>query len=574
MSVDNKYDSKTNKPSGEDYYRSLNRKIIVIILFMSITPLAVISLVILYYMESSYEEKAIDYLKVLVNNHRNDIDGFLHERLADLRVLALAHELDKFKDEKFLERNLQAMHRAGAYDFVDLGLVNGRGLQVAYAGPFKLGKADYSAAQWFIRALKKEHSISDVFLGLRGAPHFIVTVRIKDGPDIWILRGTVDFESFNSLVREIKIGETGAAYIVNNCGACQTEKRPIESWVSHLINDLRNSTRLKADKTHVFRRIDDSGEKWLYVLAPLKDGEWFLVYEQKAEDAFSVIHRTRTIALAVFILAHLIIVIATVIIARKVVQRIREADSQKETMNEQVLHAGKLASIGELASGIAHEINNPLAIMMEEAGWMEDLLEEEDIEKSNNFKEYQVAINQINKQGKRCKEITHKLLSFARQTDPEPKNLQLNDIVEDAVSLSHQRIKYGAVKIELNTDPNLPSIKASPTELQQVLLNIINNSLDALEPRGGNIKITTKKEKGYAVISIEDDGPGIPDSILQRIFDPFFTTKAVGKGTGLGLSICYGIIKKLDGEISVLNLEGKGVTFNIRIPFDIEGGPD
>ncbi len=561
-------------PEESSYHRSLKRKIVVTILLMSITPLVLISGSILYYLEASYKEKAVDYLKIVVMKHRDEIDSFLNERLVDLKVIAASHPLDRLVNPDFLEAKLQAMHGAQSLGFVDLGVVNSEGAQIAYAGPFKLGRADYYDALWFRRAAIQDSYISDVFMGLRGLPHFIVTVRKESNGRTWILRGTVDFESFNALVHGIRIGETGLAFILNRSGELQTEAGPLTVSDKKQAAQVITASATSMTEVRVIEKQDREGSPTLYVTAPLKDGDWLLVYRQNARDAFSVIYRARTIAAAVFVSAFTAIVIVTVLIARNMVQRIADADAQKRLMNEQVIHAGKLASIGELASGVAHEINNPLAIIMEEAGWMEDLLTEEDIRGTANYEEYRRALEQIRAQGKRCKGITHKLLSFARKTDPEPKDIQLNEIVEEVVSLSRQRIKYGNVTIASHMQPDLPCVQASPSEMQQVLLNIINNSLDAMEPDGGNIGITTRTENAQVVIDIEDDGPGIPESILPRIFDPFFTTKAVGRGTGLGLSICYGIVQKMEGELSVASSVGKGTVFHIRLPVSPDSRSD
>jgi two-component system NtrC family sensor kinase len=225
-----------------------------------------------------------------------------------------------------------------------------------------------------------------------------------------------------------------------------------------------------------------------------------------------------------------------------------------------------LASLGELAAGIAHEINNPVAVMVEEAGWIQDLLEEEDLKESKNLDEFKQSLKQIRVQGVRCKEITHKLLSFARKTDPRPRDVQLNELVDEVVNLCQQRARYATVKINTELDPQLPAVHASPTEMQQVIMNLINNSLDAIDGRGGVVEVKTSSKDGFVVLEVADNGPGIPEAYLPRIFDPFFTTKPVGKGTGLGLSICYGIITKMGGKISVSSAIEVGTTFHIRIP--------
>ncbi|MFC1820706.1 sensor histidine kinase [Thermodesulfobacteriota bacterium] len=143
----------------------------------------------------------------------------------------------------------------------------------------------------------------------------------------------------------------------------------------------------------------------------------------------------------------------------------------------------------------------------------------------------------------------------------------MNDLIEELIALSAQRAKYSNVKISSHLKHDLPSIKVSQDEMQQVFLNLINNSLDAMEKGGGVIDIKTGLEGDYIDIRVADNGPGIPEANLNRIFDPFFTTKKVGKGTGLGLALCYGIIRKLGGEIGVHSVIDKGTTFHIKLPF-------
>ncbi len=251
--------------------------------------------------------------------------------------------------------------------------------------------------------------------------------------------------------------------------------------------------------------------------------------------------------------------------------RIKE---ELEKTQLQLLQAEKMASLGMLAAGVAHEINNPVAIMIEEAGWMGDLLEEEEFQSSENLKEFSRALKQINTQGKRCKEITHKLLTFARKTDSNVDTVQVNEIIGDVVGLSVQRAKYVNVDLKTRLRTDVPAIRISPSEIQQVLLNLINNALDAMEKEGGAITVSSGVEQGRILVEVADNGPGISRSALNKIFDPFFTTKPVGKGTGLGLFICYFIIKTMGGKIDVESEIGVGATFSIRIPVPDEALSD
>jgi len=561
---------KQNKQKADSYL--LTRNMLLTIIIAAVLPMLVVSSIVLYQFDSSYHEKVYAHLEELALNHKQNIDNFLKEKLGDIRLLATTFSFEELSNEDFLRARLESLQQIFGPVFVDLGVVNARGIQVAYAGPFKLGKALYSTADWFQKTINRENFISDVFLGLRGLPHFIVAVRENRNGESWILRATIDFAAFNNLVESIRIGETGFAYILNNEGELQTKTLVKEIPPGGPCADFVESGGKTKRKIEIIERVDEFGEDELYVTACLKDGNWFLIFRQKASDAFRDLYRTVRITIAFMLLGVLGIVATGYFLSRRMVNRIVRSDQKKEMITEQVVETGKLASIDELAAGIAHEINNPVAIMIEEAGWVEDLLAEEEFKDGENLDEFKRALQQIRTQGKRCKEITHKLLSFARKTDSRIQDVQLNDLIEDLIALSAQRAKLSNVEIHSNLQENLPTVRASQSELQQVLLNLINNALDAMEKIGGNLRISTRIQEDsiiigdHLLIEVADDGPGIPAANLAKIFDPFFTTKPVGKGTGLGLSICYGIIKKMGGSIEARSVIGGGTTFAVKLP--------
>ncbi len=554
------------------YYRSLTRKMILTIILVSFTPLILVGSIILYRFHVSYHEKLEAHLQELVLKHKQTIDSFLKEKLGDIRFLSETFCFDELKDASFLQDRLDLLQQSFGPVFVDLGVVNSRGLQVAYAGPFRLGEALYFEADWFKKAMKTRHFISDVFLGLRGLPHFIVAVRDNWMGDQWILRATIDFVAFNDFVKNIRIGETGFAYILNRKGKFQT--KPFFD-IAQKNEPYRDFLMIKEDdpqKVHIVEKKDDSGRKIIYVASFLKDGDWLLVYQQNHRDAYLDFFRTIVVGITIIVFGTFGIVFAALFLSKRMVHRISMADQEKEMMNKQIIETGRLASIGELAAGIAHEINNPVAIMVEEAGWIKDLLEEEEFRESENLDEFERALNQIKTQGRRCKEITHKLLSFARKTDSRVQEIRINELIRELVALSEQRAKYAKITIHMDLENNLPVTYLAQSEMQQVLFNLINNAIDAMEKKGGELTITTYLEKDTIGIKISDNGPGIPVANLSRIFEPFFTTKPVGKGTGLGLSICYGIIQKMGGQIHVESIIDSGTTFNIRLP--VQGSPE
>ncbi len=553
------------------YYRSLTLNMTVTIIVVSFIPVFLVGSTIYYNFYASYQEKTYAHLEELVEKHRQQIDDFLVDKLADIRFMARNLDYANLSNEAFLRSTLASLQRNYRYVFVDLGVVNGAGHQVAYAGPFQLAEADYATTDWFQQAMQKEYVISDVFLGLRRLPHFIVAVKGTFNGEPWILRATIDFVIFNDLVENIREGKTGFAYILNRDGEFQT--KPLIDFVpgKGCYGHFFDCDKELDDRVTIMEREGGDGKKSIYVTALLKDKNWLLVYRQESSDAFSDLKRAQIISVIIFIVGGVCIIMMAFMVSIRQVERIKEADRAKELMNQQVIETGKLASIGELAAGIAHEINNPVAIMVEEAGWIQDLLEEEDFSRSANLDEFERALKQINTQGKRCKEITHKLLSFARKTDARVQDFSINDLIEDVVGLSEQRAKYAKVTITSLLDENLPAIQASPSEMQQVFLNLINNAVDAMEKEGGVITVVTRRQESQVEIEVRDTGPGIPPANLDRIFDPFYTTKPVGKGTGLGLSICYGIIKKMEGDISVRSVMDEGTTFTIEIPIRKEG---
>ncbi|MCF8127442.1 MAG: two-component sensor histidine kinase [Deltaproteobacteria bacterium] len=565
------------KQKTENYYHLLTRNMLLTIIIVSVMPMIMVSGITLYQFEISYEEKVHAHLKELILKHKQNIDTFLREKLDNIRFIGTSFSLDELKDEDFLRNRLETLQQIYGRVFVDLGVVNSKGIQVAYAGPFKLEKAVYSDANWFLQATQSDYFKSDVFLGLRGLPHFIIAVRQNWKSEKWILRATIDFLAFNNLVENLRIGQTGFAFILNQKAELQTKPRlELSPDREPYLSFLRNSGEFK-DGVRIIEQDDAQGNKMVYVAAVLKHGEWLLVYQQKASDAFSELNTTVKITLALILLGAIGIVTTAFVISRKMVARVEKADKEKELMNDQIVETGKLASLGELAAGIAHEINNPVAIMVEEAGWIEDLLEEEEFKKGENLDEFERALKQIRTQGRRCKEITHKLLSFARKTDSRIEVVSINDLIEELVMLSEQRAKYSNVTIQLNLQKDLPTVKVSETELQQVMLNLINNALDAMEKTGGSLNVSTRMEENniiigdHILIEVADNGPGIPTANLVKIFDPFFTTKPVGKGTGLGLSICYGILKKMDGDILVRSSVGEGTTFTVKVPLPKKG---
>ena len=231
---------------------------------------------------------------------------------------------------------------------------------------------------------------------------------------------------------------------------------------------------------------------------------------------------------------------------------------------EQLLQSEKMSAIGQLVSGVAHELNNPLTAIM---GYTQ-LLESEKTEAP-----IQEFVQKLHKQAYRAQKIVQNLLSFARQQKPHRNYVDLRNVMEETIALRDYELKANKITVERDFQPALPSVMADPHQLEQVYLNIINNATDAMleGSYGGVLRIRIYSENGQVVTIFHDSGPGMLDP--KRVFDPFYTTKGVGKGTGLGLSICYGIVKEHGGEISAYNDPQSGAVLQVRLPIAVGQRP-
>ena len=256
--------------------------------------------------------------------------------------------------------------------------------------------------------------------------------------------------------------------------------------------------------------------------------------------------------------------LATTIEKVQLYNETRQAYEDLRRTQEQLLQSEKMSAVGQLISGVAHELNNPLTAIL---GYTQ-LLESEKLEP--RIEEF---VQKLRKQAQRTQRIVQNLLSFARQHKPQRVHIDLRSVIEDTIALRDYDLKVNNIGVEREFEAVLPSVVADPHQLEQVYLNIINNAADAMmeSGRGGRLRVSIATEKGSVVTSFHDSGPGIYDP--KHVFDPFYTTKRVGKGTGLGLSICYGIVKEHGGEISAQNHPAGGALLQVRLPVAVGEKP-
>jgi len=231
--------------------------------------------------------------------------------------------------------------------------------------------------------------------------------------------------------------------------------------------------------------------------------------------------------------------------------------SELQTIEHQMRQSDRLATVGQLAAGVAHEIGNPLTSISSLVQLLERRMKNPDhISKLGRIR---VNIERITK-------IVHELVDFTRPHATDVQAVQINDVIQNAVGLMTYDNRSQKISIELDLTQNLPRVKASPDKLHQVVVNLLVNAFDAMKEQGNTIRISTIEDTGSISIKVEDNGAGMDPGVMDKIFEPFFTTKDVGKGTGLGLSVSHGIINSMNGNLFVESLPGKGATFKIEIP--------
>jgi len=233
----------------------------------------------------------------------------------------------------------------------------------------------------------------------------------------------------------------------------------------------------------------------------------------------------------------------------------------------QLIQASKLATLGEMAAGIAHELNQPLNVMKIGSDFLREMAS---TGKKMSDEELDTVTEEISSQVDRASGIIKHMRDFARIADTKAEKVDVNKPIRDVFKILGQQLKLREIKIELDLDENLPPIMADSNKLEQVFINLVTNARHAMEAKTSDstrlLKLRSFLDEGDVIVTVSDTGNGIPNDIIDRIFDPFFTTKEVGKGTGLGLSISYGIVKDYGGTIRVKSEAGKGTTFELRFP--------
>ena len=541
-------------------FRRKWKLLVLVTTLVAFAPLAALTLIGYEATTDAIETEIRQNTYSLVSNTLRTVSFFISERRSMLALILKEQTPAQLEDPIQLDRLLKSLNQ-GMGGFVDLGVVDPKGNFLNYAGPYDLDGTKICQDNCFQRVVEKGFFINALISEDQPKQHLIMALH-DDTPEGSgnILRATLDIKTFNTLLDQLDLGENGDAFIINEEGVLLTP--------SQFHGDLFTKIPLSLPDTASEVTVTESraGGKGPLIVghAAIADTSMRLVMVRFKDELMRTWQKTRNnllIFLAVNVVA---IILATLWMATYLINRIHAADAKRVATLHQVEYANKIASLSRLSAGVAHEINNPLAIIGEKTGLVKDLLVHTGA--ATPTEKLVSLVDDALSAVKRCGAITHRLLNFARHMETRHEMIDLDEIITEMVSFLRKEAEYREITIHIDFPDDFPKFESDRGNLQQIFLNLLNNSFAAMDD-GGRLDILGRRLSEEQVeITVQDDGHGIPEEDLPHIFEPFFSSKNSPEGTGLGLSVTYGFIREIGGRIRVESRVNEGTGFFIELP--------
>ncbi len=535
------------------YFRSLWNLVVVALLAAAFLPLLLLGSVIYVYTTGALKQNAIETLRLQVQDHRTVIDQFLAERASDLRLIAANVGFAELTNAGGLGRAFRSLQQELAC-FSDLGVIDSEGNHRAYVGPYDLIARNYADQFWFRPTVEHGIFISDVYLGYRRIPHFIIAVRQQDADRFWILRATVDADFFERFVAASAGDFKAEAYLVNRESVYQNRAQsagaPMEKLPFQHIPPFDGI------------RIEERGER-IFAMAWQKNVPWVSIVEMNRADIFADLDRVRWICLFTFILGAMLIIPTVLLTTNNLVQRLESKRRDLRFLDQQLQHASKLASSSRLAQGAFEDITDGLANIHSASQWLRELWKLRP-QAEPEPEEVTGTLDQIDAEIHRSEKAVQRGLDLARPSaGPVCIDLNVHELISELLGLMRRELHFKRIRVKRDSPDPTVRLCSDPDGLRQALQNLISNAA-AATPDGGEIEIVSRVEGGCMQLTVVDSGPGIPATDFAKIFEPLYTTRP--DGLGLGLTISRTIVERLGGTLSARNEPGRGAAFTVELP--------
>lgn len=527
-------------------------------------PLIIFAYVI-YQRESKLARKSVlSHIETIVTQNEIMIKRFLSERIHDLNLLVSSTG----NISKNVESHLKLMQKERKI-YKNIFVADTKGNILYQAGTSQLSDK-MSDQNWFKTAKNGIGFVGDInFAGSGNKYDILIALPIisSTGDTSAVLGATISFQGIADIMKDTGIGETGEVYLMNRDGIFLTTTRIGKGQAGESLTVEKFTGYFRAVSPGEY--IDYRGKRVVRVYKNLSDLGWFIVGEQDSSEVFGNIGKLRKIFIGFVTLLIALIALVGYVISNRMVHLLKIAYEQNKELELQIIQKDKLASMGLLTAGIAHELNTPLASAL-----LYTQMLKEDVKHSlpSHFNK----LSSIEEEIKRGSRIIRNLLDFTRQSQTDSQVTDVNQILNNLLTISATLCSDRGIEIRKSLKANIPLVNGNSAILHQVFMNIFANALEAME-KGGVLNISTRYIGALQEVAVEiqDTGPGIPEEHLDNIFDPFFTTKASTEGTGLGLAISYSMIKKMGGNIRVtscfyektdITRSASGTTFIVELP--------
>ncbi len=555
------YQDAASGPGSSHF--SFRRKWLMIVVFttvVTLAPLLVMTLVDYRLTRQAFESEATMGTARMVSNTWRSVSFLLSQRRAALEFVARDNSLPDLLAPGRLDAILANL-QGGMGGFMDLGVVDTDCTVQAYAGPVALKSSRGKPTTCFEHAVANGFFISEVTVD-RGQNHGLV-VAIRHDLEVggfFVLRSTLDAGLLAVPVMQLALDEGDDAFIVNTEGILQTPARQYGRRFEKVPLAIPEGV----DGTRTLRTVDQAGRSILLGIAPIPDSPFLLMMIRQESGIMDLWLKPRMRLIGFLLFSIAIILVSIMGVATYLVNRIHAADQRRVQALHQVEYANKLSSIGRLASGVAHEINNPLAIINQKAGLIKDLFTI-NTDYSGNEKLMRL-VDDVLASVHRCGTITRRLLDFARHMESSIEAVDIEAIIRQVLGFMEKEAERRCIVVSVTVQGIIPTFESDRGNVQQIFLNLINNAFAAMGD-GGRLDVTIgRKDTTHIAVTVADTGHGIPEADLKRVFEPFFSTRTGHGSTGLGLSVTYGMVSEMGGEITVSSQLNRGTRFMVTLP--------